>query len=667
MPVTVSVPLTTFEDVATMYDYLAGEGVTNVNFKLTGYANGGMYSEVPYKLKWEKSVGGASGFEELTAYAAEKGFEIFPDFDFVYTTQADGGSKVNMKKNAARTIENRYTSRRLYSATKQGLVSYYQMVLAPETYSKFYEKLGKKYEKYENATGISLATFGNALNSDFDEDKSVLREEAKQYVLEALAYFKNDYNVMLDGGNAYTWGYADHILNIPLDSSRYTCELSTVPFMGVVLHGYVEFAGTPVNMEGNLTYAMLKAMENGASVYFVLSYANTELLKEDVLLSQNYSVRYDIWQNRLVEIYKELNAVLADVQTKLIIDHKFLDGTRTPDEDELLVDIEQAALDKAAAIEKLIQEKHDAEVLELRAAREAAVGAAAKINAFTNYVALIDQERASVASTQTKYLLNTWNNYLSSGTPSATNLENFKQYFDNSIVFRYFSMRKDLDTAAKYVLAAKEGYEYLLKNSNEALLHNTAAAGLADAVAAYENLLSIYHGQTATLASLDGVDSVEKLKAAVTLSGTVVTAPTDLAGLEEYILGTNPTPQYDGIGMEELYRAFVTLMELQGIYDPADPENSAVNIKAIEDTYTVPPTTNPGGTTGGTTQGTVDETTPINDKYAIDSDIVLVTYGEMGTPYKSLILNFNNYAVQTTLENGVTYTIEAYGYVVIYH
>ena len=42
MPVTVSVPLTTFEDVATMYDYLAGAGVTNVNFKMTGYANGGM-------------------------------------------------------------------------------------------------------------------------------------------------------------------------------------------------------------------------------------------------------------------------------------------------------------------------------------------------------------------------------------------------------------------------------------------------------------------------------------------------------------------------------------------------------------------------------------------------------------------------------------------------
>ena len=53
-------------------------------------------------------------------------------------------------------------------------------------------------------------------------------------------------------------------------------------------------------------------------------------------------------------------------------------------------------------------------------------------------------------------------------------------------------------------------------------------------------------------------------------------------------------------------------------------------------------------------------------KYSIDNKIACVTYGEENTPYKTFILNFNDYAVQTTY-NGVTYTIEAYGYVVIQH
>ncbi|MBE6701977.1 MAG: hypothetical protein E7585_00990 [Ruminococcaceae bacterium] len=679
IPVTVSVPLTSFENIATMYDYLAGEGVTNVNFKLTGYANGGMYSEMPYKLKWEKSVGGKSGFEELTAYAAEKGFSLYPDFDFVYTTQSDGGSKVNMKKNAARTIENRYTAKRTHTATRVSLVSYYQMVMAPETYSKFYEKLGEKYAKYENATGISLASFGNALNSDFDEEKISLREESKAYVIEALAYFKQNYDVMLDGANAFTWNYADHILNVPLDSSRYNYEYKNIPFMGVVLHGYVEFAGSPLNMEGNLRYAMLKAMENGASVYFVLSYANTELLKEDILLSQNYSVRYDIWQSRLVEIYAELNAVLADVQTKLIVGHTSLTGSRIPDADELLEDIAKDAKDQIAQIEQAIEDKHKQEVAELRQARIAATEAAGKINGLTNYVTLLNQERGSVSTTSYKYLYNTWKDLLieqEAGEILEETLVRFNQYFKDSVSYRIVGMRNNIKVAAEYFIAAKQGYEHLVRVNAIDSMQQTALAGVEEALVAYEALMTIYDGRTATVPSWENVSTVEELAAAVVYDTTnpVVEAPTDADVLYEFILGETPI-SYPGMGAEAFYESFVNLLIAQDLYDPADPTASPVNVEALL-AELAPADNNNGGddANGGENGDTLldsAQTTVVNPKYEIDADIILVTYGEVGQKFgdagtKSLILNFNNYAVTTTLENGSTYTIEAYGYVVIY-
>ena len=72
IPVEVKVPLTTFDDVKTMYGMLAEKEITNVNFKLTGYANGGVTSTVPNKVKWEKKAGGADGFKDLMAFAEEK-------------------------------------------------------------------------------------------------------------------------------------------------------------------------------------------------------------------------------------------------------------------------------------------------------------------------------------------------------------------------------------------------------------------------------------------------------------------------------------------------------------------------------------------------------------------------------------------------------------------
>ena len=67
-----------------------------------------------------------------------------------------------------------------------------------------------------------------------------------------------------------------------------------------------------------------------------------------------------------------------------------------------------------------------------------------------------------------------------------------------------------------------------------------------------------------------------------------------------------------------------------------------------------------------------DDTDDEASRYVSDDGrIVSVTYGEKtaaGTyaPYKTFILNYNNFSVQVVY-NGVTYTIPAYSYVAVYH
>ncbi len=366
VPVTVKAPLTTFENIVDMYDDLSKQGIKNVNFKLTGYANGGMYSTVPSKLKFEKSVGGNKGFQSLldtaagiTASDENSKFGVFPDFDIAYSamdTMFDGYSS---SKHAAKTIDDRYANKREYSATQQKYINYYNIVVSPAYFSVFYNKLADNYaNKYNNVSGVSVSTLGYALNSDFDEDEPYNREDSKSFTVKALDHFDQTYGeVMTEGGNAYVWKYVDHILDVSLDSSRYNFSSSAVPFIGVVLHGSVSFAGEPLNMEGDLQYAILKAIENGASPYFILSYQNTQALKEYYDLSQYYSIRYDIWKNDIADVYNTLNNALYDVQDKYIVNHEFLEGNRVPDSDELEADI------LAEYQAKLEAEKNAAEIL----------------------------------------------------------------------------------------------------------------------------------------------------------------------------------------------------------------------------------------------------------------------------------------------------------------
>ena len=346
IPVWVMTPLTTFENVWTMYSELSDLNVKNINFKLTGFANGGMYATMPYNLNWEKNVGGAKGFEELIAKAKEVNAKtdgshlgLYPDFDFAYAVWDTSFDGLSLKKDAVKTLDNRYTSYRYYDASIQSFVGFYKLAISPSRYSHFYEKLLSNYEDYKLAS-MSVASLGNALNSDFDEDEPYNREQSKDFTEQALSDIKNQgYSLMVDGGNAYTWAYVDHILNVELDSSRYLTSCATVPFVGSVLHGYVQFAGAPLNEEGDVNYAILRAIENGAGLYFILSYQNTTELKEDAFLMEYYSIRYDIWLEDVAKYYNQLNAVLKDVQTKVIINHEFLVGERILDLDELEADI----------------------------------------------------------------------------------------------------------------------------------------------------------------------------------------------------------------------------------------------------------------------------------------------------------------------------------------
>ena len=342
IPVEVMRPLTSAKDVETMYEELSAKGATNINFKLTGYANGGVfYSTMPYRLKWEKAVAEEVSMQELFDYAAnvEDGkLTLFPEFEFSYAVMTGPFDGYSSRKHAARTIDDRMTFERPYMATQQKYSGSFRLAVSPAYYDHFYTKLMENYLGYDNVNGISVSSLGYALNSDFDEDEPYNREDSKGFVAKALEYIsgsKDGMEVMVEGGNAYTWQYADHILGAALDSSRYIKASYSVPFVGVVLHGYMNFAGIPLNMEGDVNYAKLKAIENGANVYFTLSYQNTQILKEDRNLSKYYSIRYDIWFDDVVEIYNELNNAMKDVQDKIIIDHQFLSGVRVADVDEL--------------------------------------------------------------------------------------------------------------------------------------------------------------------------------------------------------------------------------------------------------------------------------------------------------------------------------------------
>ncbi len=373
-PITVDTPLTSFDDIESMYDELSENGISNVNFKLTGYTNGGLDATYPSKISFVSALGGKSGFKGLLESAKDKGFGVFPDFDFAYVAKTAYFDGISPKRDAVKTIDSRYTSRKTYNSATQSLEDDFAKAISPSRYEYFADKFIAAYDDYENQS-LSVSTLGTALNSDFDKKDPYNRVDSQNFTTEMLASLKEAFSdIMLDGGNIYSIPYASHVLGVSTDSSNYMKASESVPFAGIILHGFVNFTGAALNMEGDVAYSMLKSIENGAYLYYTLSYENTNELKESETYNKYYSVDYANWKDEVIKQYAIVNEALSDLQTTLIDDHKFVSAYRVPSEADLEADRAEAAA-KTAEAEKALEALIAKEELDAKLAERKGVAA----------------------------------------------------------------------------------------------------------------------------------------------------------------------------------------------------------------------------------------------------------------------------------------------------
>jgi len=416
-PVTVSEPLTTFEDIERMYaelsdainhlnkkaadyraqaaeldpkevnliaDYTAKAAklealatrivdIKNVNFRLTGFANGGMYYKYPAKVKWESAVGGKRGFKTLIENAKsisadpEKNFGVYPDFDFVYITNMGSFDGISKNRDAAKLVDNRYATQQVYNSISQEFEGFFTLLASTDSFDRLYSKFAKKYGKYE-IDNLSVSTLGSDLNSNFDKDNFISREDSLKNVSALLKRMAEDdgYSLMVDAGNSYTLAYADHILSISTDSSHFKFSSFAVPFVGMVLHGYVNYTGSALNYSGSPEYDILRSIENGANLYYILCCQNTNYLKEDIELSDYYGVDYNNWYEKIVDQYAVLNKAIGGLQEYNITNHMVIYAERIIDSNELESNRATLAAEYISEIEANLSKAIDRKIKEIR-------------------------------------------------------------------------------------------------------------------------------------------------------------------------------------------------------------------------------------------------------------------------------------------------------------
>jgi len=320
-------PLTTFDQAREIVDRFAAVGVDEVALRFSGWLKGGFYHSFPDRMRVEKTVGDLGALDRLCSYLESKGVDLYPDVAFleVYrNTLLDGFVTV---RDAARYLnKDTATSHNInpINALHEGwkALPILSVRRLPSVIQGFLDGFSRT-----SAPGLSLRQMGRQVNSDFREDPSILvdREQAVAILEEQMRILAEDHKLklLIEGGNDYSLKYVSLVARAPMSSSEYNLIDRSVPFYQMVLHGYVNYAGAPLNHAQDLRYERLKTIEYGAMPYYQLIYGEPSEVKRTEV-NDLFSMGFEDWIHEAGQFYAEANRILADVQDQRIVEHREL-------------------------------------------------------------------------------------------------------------------------------------------------------------------------------------------------------------------------------------------------------------------------------------------------------------------------------------------------------
>lgn len=202
-----------------------------------------------------------------------------------------------------------------------------------EGYNRFYnnyftyETLQWRYTTFvkdlaaQLTVGLALDSIGSNLYSDFRQGHLLNREET----IKAYQALLSDSPLPLGfyRPNSYLWGQMQAYYDIPLGDNGYIYTTASVPFLPVVLAGYVPYYGPALNFSSNIQDDLLHHIDYGIyPSYFVTHEPTANMLS--TASAWIYSSSYTQWGGPIKRTYQWLNDLLSPVRGQTIIARKQL-------------------------------------------------------------------------------------------------------------------------------------------------------------------------------------------------------------------------------------------------------------------------------------------------------------------------------------------------------
>ena len=319
MPMDTIAAASTLSDIQSFAQSMDESGIASIRYTLQGAVNGGMDFMIPAEMTVEKSIGGEDAYAALQRVVEASGHVLNVGVDFTRVYKQGNGLQQNVQisRYIGRDVAfvSDYDPSSLMKQTDR--IAY---LINPQAYGTILQSFLESNARLNNKN-LYVASMASYLSSNFNDKFLVDRQQSRNLTEKALRKLTDEgYRLTLDGCNDYALPYAHVLTDVPVTYGGYAIESYAVPFVGMVLHGYVDYSAGPLNNNGNYEKALLQMIESGAGMNYLLMTGDT-LMLSDTKYADLYNVSSAYWQERIIQEYDELNAVFAAVSGCAITQH----------------------------------------------------------------------------------------------------------------------------------------------------------------------------------------------------------------------------------------------------------------------------------------------------------------------------------------------------------
>lgn len=317
--------LTTYSQMADIVKDLNDSGMTNLSVVLEGWFNDGVKHDPADDVSLIRILGGKSAFNKAVSSIQDAGNKLYLKAGFTYVYDNGWFDSFSYRRDTAKSLSREFMKMKEFSKVWYGVDedSEYYYLANPG----YVEKTMRGYVKELKDLGLSniaYADIGNSLSSDFNRNKTVTREKARDGQVAAMSEaVEGGASIVVYDPFDYAIPKANLILDMDVDSAHLSLLDEAIPFFPIVLHGLVEYTGDALNVTADFTNNLLNCAETGAGLYFTFMHnEGMDLAESD--FTYLFGANYDSWKEDALKWYQRFKKDFAGTYGAQIEDHQII-------------------------------------------------------------------------------------------------------------------------------------------------------------------------------------------------------------------------------------------------------------------------------------------------------------------------------------------------------